>query len=119
MAIVASHRTESVVMQSYGTRHARNTPLNVEVANYQYTVDGATFSGTRVCFCLPLGAPSSNFDRSGMTVAYYPPDPSLAVLFPGTDMLSVIALLLIAGSVFASGRFLPSYFRQQSTRQNS
>lgn len=114
-ATVASHRIESVVLKSYGTpRSGRSTPLKIETAEYQYIVDGSTFSGTQVCFCLPLGAPSPNFEPRSPTVAYYPFDPSIAVLFPGADMLSVLALLSLAAAVFATGRFLPSYFRQQS-----
>jgi hypothetical protein len=111
-AIITSHQVESVVLHAYGTRYARrSTPLEVETAEYQYAVGGNTFSGTRVCFCLPLGAPVSNFERSNLTVTYYPSDPSIAVLFPGADMSSIIALLFLAAVVFSCGRFLPSYFR--------
>lgn len=117
-AIVSSHQIESIVLHGYGTRNARNTPLDIETVEYQYTVDGSTFNGTRSCFCLPLGAPTSNFERDSPTVAYYPRNPSLAVLFPGADMLSVIALLSVAAAIFAFGRFLPSYFRQPSSEQS-
>jgi hypothetical protein len=74
-----------------GAMSKRGGVFHVVAYDYRYAYEGAVYTGSVMCVCLPL---AGTIDPTAPYAFVFPLKPSIAVLSPGPDFQLVLALLI-------------------------